>query len=154
MKDLCFKVGSKPESKGANSNREIVYNSKQEVLFGSLWYFWYPNIPLEVATTDWLLVKFKVGSETGGACNPPFPFSFFVLFFIRNFLSLLVNYILLYSVHHKLRRHAQIDKPVLLSESKLGLHCQLRGNLEDHLDLHNVQKKQNRQPSDPQPYKV
>lgn len=74
MKDLCFKVESKAENKGANSNGEIVDHSKQEVLFGSLRYSWYPNIPLEVATTDRLLVKFKVGSETGSACNPAFPF--------------------------------------------------------------------------------
>lgn len=134
MKDLCFKVDSKAGNKGANSNGEIVDNSKQEVLFGSLRYSWYPNIPLEVATTDRLLVKFKVGSETGSACNPAFPFFFLILFFIMNFLSLLVNYILLYSPHHKLRRHAQIDTPVLLSESKPGLQCQLRGNLEDHVE--------------------
>lgn len=62
-----------------------------------------------------------------------FPFFSFILFFIMNLVSLLVNYVVHFP-HPMLRKYAQRDMSVSLSECTLASHYQLQGNLEDHLE--------------------
>jgi hypothetical protein len=50
-----------------------------------------------------------------------------------NLVSLLVNYVVHFP-HPMLRKYAQRDMSVSLSECTLASHYQLQGNLEDHLE--------------------
>lgn len=67
-----------------------------------------------------------------------FPFSPFLLFIIMNLVSLLVNYVVHFPSHSKLRKYAQRDTSVSLSECTLVSHYQVQGNLEDHLEMCSV----------------